>query len=187
MVERTLFFVVFVCVVACDVPDPEPEELTCDLLEDESNCWAQAAADMRGCLPAGETEAILAADRASCAFADGTRIVFDESLPLDSFDLEHLAFTIQKNGTTCASFEDTFANRMELSAGGATVVSQLRSSFELDCGGGEVYETEFETLFDCAPGAAPTDGFSVEAELVTFLISAVSTPGEMFRCVPEVP
>lgn len=164
--------------------DPEPEELTCEYLEDEDNCWAVAAAALKDCLPEGQTEAVLAADRESCEFSDGTRIVFEDALPMDTIDLERFAFTIMKNGAPCGGFVDTFENKMELTGGGETVTSQLRGDFELICGDGQEYETEFETLFDCEYGSQPTDGFSVEPELVTFMILSVNTPGELFRCVP---
>src|SRR5687768_15859967 len=83
-------------------------DLTCELLADPTNCWAEAAAALKACLPAGTTPATLASDRASCSFADGTRIVFDAPLPTSNFDLEGLGFTIERDGATCGRFVDTF-------------------------------------------------------------------------------
>jgi hypothetical protein len=161
-------------------------KLSCDLLADPTNCWAEAAAALDDCIPDDET-GVLAPDRASCTFSDGAEVVFDEPLPNDTIDLETFGFTVEVGGETCGRFVDTFMNRMELTAGGPTVVSELHSSgnFHLHCPG-TTYSSSFDHLFDCAAMAipAPTDGFSVDADLVTFLIASVSTPGEMFRCAP---
>ena len=160
-------------------------QLTCEYLADPENCWAQAAAAAKACLPAATETGILAGDRASCSFTDGTRIVFDDALPNDTMDLESFGFRIEAiDGSTCARFLDTFLNRMELEAGGHSVVSQLRGKFELICGGGKTYKSDFDLLFECAPGTQPTDGFEVTADLVYFMIISVATPGELFRCAP---
>ena len=75
---------------------------------------------------------------------------------------------------------------MELKAGSLGAVSELHagSEFHLHCDNGPSYESKFDLLFTCPGGTAPTDGFSVEPNLVTFLISSVTTPGELFRCAP---
>ena len=170
-------------IAACPEPEPPPpKELTCDILEDEGNCWAEAATALKECLPGDEPVATFAADRKSCSYTDGTRIVFEDALPEDTIDLERFAFTIEKNGATCGGFVDHFENRMELTGGGETVEAKLFIDFELTCGDGQVYETEFDTLFECAPGAGPTDGFDVGPDYVMFSIIAISTPGELFRC-----
>lgn len=160
------------------------KELTCEHLADPGNCWAQTAAALRACLPAGTAPGTLASDRASCSFPDGTRILFEGPLPTDNFALERFAFTIERGGATCGSFVDTFMNRMEVSAGGLSAVSQLHPDreFELSCGG-DSYTTEFDTLFECAQ-VAPTDGFEVTPTSVSFTIVSATTPGELFRCVP---
>ena len=162
------------------------DALTCEYLADPTNCWATAAAAAADCLPPATETGVLAADRASCTFSDGTRVVFEDPLPLDSFDLERFAFTIETGGAECASFVDTFMNRMELEAGGARVVSELHggSEFHLHCPDTS-YASDFDLLFTCTtPYSAPTDGFSVEPDLVTFSISAVTTPGVLFSCAP---
>jgi hypothetical protein len=159
--------------------------LTCELLADPDNCWARAAAAAAACLPATAEVAVLAADRASCTFSDGTRVVFDGPLATDTMDLERFAFTIESGGTTCARFVDTFANRMELEAGGLSVVSELHpgGSFDLHCPG-TTYEADFDLLFECQPSYPPTDGFSAAPNVVTFTVVSVNTPGELFRCAP---
>jgi len=166
-----------------DESEAEAAALTCDYLSDPSNCWATAAAAMAACLPGDGAPATLEADRTACAVADGTEAAFDEPLPDDLMDMERLAFSLQSGGATCARFVDTFMNRMELTGGGKTVVSQLHGGgrFELDCGD-QSYEADFDLLFDCPAGTQPTDGFDVEPDLFMFMILSVSTPGEMFRC-----
>ncbi len=161
-------------------------DLTCEILSDPTNCWATAAAAAKACLPAGNPaqQGVLAADRTSCTFADGTRVVFDEALPTDNLDLERLGFAIEKDGVRCAHFLDTFANRMELEAGGKTVVSELHpgGDFHLHCDGGPDYEAAFDLLFTCPGGTAPTDGFTVDATTVSFTIVSVNSPGLLFTC-----
>jgi hypothetical protein len=166
------------------------EELTCEVLEDPGNCWAVAAEMAAACLPPVDSETgVLAADRGSCSYADGTQVVFEAPLPQDASELERLAFTIEKDGAMCASFVDTFMNRMELRAGALGADSELHpgGQFHLHCLDGTDYEADFDLLFTCAPYSAPTDGFSVTQDLVTFSISAVTTPGELFRCQHAVP
>ena len=164
----------------------ESAALTCEYLADPTNCWATAAAAAAACLPPATETGVLAPDRGSCTFSDGTRVVFEAPLPLDDFDLERLAFTIETGGAECASFVDTFMNRMELEAGGELVVSELHPGGELHLHCPDTtYSADFDLLFTCTvPYSAPTDGFSVEPDLVTFSISAVTTPGELFRCAP---
>jgi hypothetical protein len=162
------------------------EDLTCEVLTDPTNCWATAAAAAKACLPAGTAAqmGLLAVDRASCLFADGTRVVFDEPLPMRTEDLERLAFTIEQGKLACARFVDTFANRMELTGGGKTVVSELHpgGDFHLHCDGGPDFESSFDLLFTCPGNTAPTDGFEVTPTSFSFTVVSVSTVGLLFTC-----
>lgn len=157
--------------------------LTCEYLSDPQNCWAQAAGAAAACLPPSEI-GVLAVDRASCSFSDGTLIVFDSVLPNDTSLLETFGFSIEVGGTTCARFVDTFANRMELEAGTLSAVSELHAggAFHLHCGDGTDYVSDFDLLFTCPANTPPTDGFQVTADFVSFSIWSVATPGELFRC-----
>jgi hypothetical protein len=139
------------------------------------------------CVPAGTTPGVLAADRSSCSFSNGAMVVFDAPLPSSTIELDHLSFTIQSGGTTCAKFDDTFMNHMELTGGGKTVISELLpgQDYELACDGGPTFEASFSVLVSCQPPAvAPTDGFDVEPTMFTFRIASVSTPGTLFTCAP---
>jgi hypothetical protein len=78
MIRITLLSLFFLA--GCD----GSSQLTCEYLADPENCWAQAAAAAKACLPEDSQTGVLAADRASCNFTDGTRIVFDDALPTDS-------------------------------------------------------------------------------------------------------
>lgn len=161
-----------------------PEPLTCAYLEDPGNCWAATAAALAECLPSQGAVGVLAADRSSCSFDNGAVVQFETPLPNTTEELERLAFTIELDGSTCGSFVDTFENRQELEADGELVFAELSGGvFTLDCGGA-VYESSFDSLFDCTPGTQPTDAFSLEPALVTFSVSSVATPGELFRCTP---
>nr|HEX4315434.1 hypothetical protein [Kofleriaceae bacterium] len=160
-------------------------ELTCTQLASPTNCWASAAAAAAACIPLRASPAALASDRASCGYADGTTIVFDAPLPTDDTALDHLSFTVvAADGSTCASFTDTFANELELSAAGRpTVISELHpdQTFELDCGDGHTFSTTFGTLLTC-PADAPTDGYQVDATSVTFTLVSSATAGPLFTC-----
>jgi hypothetical protein len=168
--------------------DDRFEALTCEYLSDPGNCWAEAAVELASCVPGPEEEyGIIAADRASCEFSDGSRVVFDEALPEDIFDLERLAMTFERDGSECGRFVDTFANRMELEAGSLGAVSQLRAGgrFELLCDAGPSYFSEFDLLFECPGGTAPTDGFDVAPNLVTLTIVSIETPTPIFTCTGD--
>jgi hypothetical protein len=176
---RSLGMLLLLCSTACD------SDLTCEVLADpEENCWAKAAGAMKACLPA-DAQGVLASDRGSCSFADGSRVVFETPLPSDTFSLDRLAFTVEKDGAECGRFVDTFGNRMELSAGGTSAVSELHpgGDFHLHCGG-TTYASDFDLLFTCPGGTAPTDGFDVQASRVEFTIVSVSSPGVLFTCAP---
>jgi len=161
--------------------------LTCEVLQDPENCWAKAAGAMRACLPGLPAMGTLSADRTSCTFPGGARVVFDTALPSTTEQLETFGFTaFDASGAECGSFLDSFQNHMHLEAGGSLAVSELHagSEFHLHCGGGPSYEGDFDVLFTCPAFSAPTDGFSVAPAQVSFTISAVTTPGELFRCAP---
>jgi len=161
------------------------EDLTCELLSDPTNCWASAAAEAAACLTSRAMPAVLSADRTTCTWTDGSKVVFDEPLPTDAFDLDHLSFEATGNGCSW-SFTDTFMNRMELTVGGRTVVSTLHPDreFELLCDDGTSYTADFDLLFTCTDPAyrAPTDGFEVDANGVSFTISATGVSSPMFTC-----
>jgi hypothetical protein len=176
------------CVVAASLAGcGGSSELTCEVLKDPSNCWAEAALALKECFPADAT-GVLAADRGSCTFDEGTVVVFDSPLPTDDWDLEELAFDVERDGEPCARFVDTFRNRMELTTEGRMVVAELHagSEFHVHCPGGPTYESSFSALFDCAAEGAPppTDGFTVEPNVVEFMISSITTPGLIFTCAP---
>lgn len=160
------------------------EDLTCDLLADPTNCWASAAAEAAACLASRAAPATLSADRTTCTWADGSRVVFDEPLPANTIDLDHLSFEATGNGCSW-SFTDTFMNRMELTVNGRTVVSTLHPDheFELACADGTSYSADFDLLFTCTdPARAPTDGFEVDANGITFTISATGLSSPLFTC-----
>jgi hypothetical protein len=160
------------------------EELTCPLLADPMNCWADATARAAACLPSRATPAMLSADRTRCTWPDGSQITFESPLPTDTSQLERLAF--DATGPGCAwHFVDTFHNRMELTVDGDTEVAELRPdhTFALGCSDGTTYEADFDLLFTCQPPArAPTDGFEVTATTFEFTLSAVGAPFPLFTC-----
>lgn len=161
------------------------EDLTCAVLEDPGNCWAKAAAEATSCLAMRATPGVLSADRTACTWADGSSVTFDAPLPTDTAELDHLSFSVVGPGCSW-SFTDTFMNRMELTVGLETEVSQLHPdhTFELACHDGTSYETDFSNLFTCAGSGAraPTDGFEVTATSFEFTISAANAPVPLFTC-----
>jgi len=160
------------------------EDLTCELLAQPTNCWAKAAAELAACLPPNTMTGTFAADRRSCDFPNGARVTFDTALATDTSELEGFGFTLTRNDQMCGKFVDTFSNRMELTASGGTIVSELHAGgeFHLHCGD-TTYASSFDALFECFPdGPPPTDGFDVTPTTVEFTISSVATPSPLFRC-----
>jgi hypothetical protein len=49
-------------------------ELTCELLEDPSNCFAETAVALAACMPMRATTATLSSDQTTCTFADGVTV-----------------------------------------------------------------------------------------------------------------
>ncbi|HEY1555342.1 MAG TPA: hypothetical protein VGF94_10965 [Kofleriaceae bacterium] len=161
------------------------DELTCKLLADPTNCWADAAAQAASCLAMHATPGALGADRTSCTWSDGSKVMFDAPLPQTTPELDHLAFTVTAPGCTW-SFDDTFQNHLELTVGSKTEVAELQpnNTFELQCDDGTDYTTSFNTLFTCQlPARPPTDGFDVEPTSFQFTLSAVNAPTPLFTCM----
>ncbi len=160
------------------------EDLTCPLLADSTNCWADAVARAAACLPSRAVPAMLSADRLRCTWSDGSQITFEAPLPNDTTQLRQLAF--DATGPGCSwHFVDTGENRLELTVGGKTEVAQLHPDhrFELACSNGTSYEADFSLLFTCqAPARAPTDGFEVTATSFQFTLSAAGAPVPLFTC-----
>lgn len=164
-------------------------ELTCEFLADPDNCWADAARRLKACTPGDGVPAVFEADRQSCTYADGTKVLFEGPLPQDVEQIGdtfgRLAFRIEKDGQECGRFVDTFNNRMELTAGDDTVVSQLRGDFEIICPGGQSYSSDFDRIFECAAEGipAPTDGFDLTPTAFSFGVGASGVaPFEIVRC-----
>jgi hypothetical protein len=160
-------------------------DLTCELLANPSNCWATAANAAATCLASRAAPAKLSADRTTCSWDDGSKVVFDTPLPTDMLALDHLTF--DATGAGCAwHFTDTFHNDMLLTVGGKTEESTLRPdhTFELSCDDGSSYTADFNLLFTCAaPAAPPTDGFSIDATTgFTFTLDAVNLSRPLFTC-----
>lgn len=159
------------------------EPLTCDLLQDATNCWATTAAQVRGCLPGDSSDGILSSDRTACLFADGTEVRFETALPVTADELTRLSFrVVEPGGAVCATVTDDFDNRIVIE-GETTAVSELQSSerFVLTCGG-DIYEASFEEVSACPAGTQPTDSFVVQPDEVSFSLWSVTTPGPLFSC-----
>lgn len=57
-------------------------DLTCKLLNDPSNCFAQQAAALAACIPMSATATgTLSADQKTCTFPDGVYITFAQAFP----------------------------------------------------------------------------------------------------------
>jgi len=160
-------------------------DLTCALLADPSNCWATAANAAAACLASRATPAKLSADRTTCSWDDGSKVVFDAPLPTDMFALDHLTF--DASGAGCAwHFTDTFHNDLSITIGGKTEEATLDvdHTFSLSCDDGSSYSADFNLLFTCmAPAAPPTDGYSLDATAgFTFTLDAVNLSRPLFTC-----
>lgn len=171
--------VVLAAVAACGSND-----LTCKQLADPTNCWAKAATEATACVAMRDTPGMLAADRNTCTWGDGTTVHFDAPLPASTGELDHLTFDV--TGPGCSwGFTDTFHNHLELTVGTKTEVSEVdNGTFRLTCDDGTSYEMKFATLYTCAaPARPPTDDFEVDATSFQFTISAAGAPVPLFTCM----
>jgi len=182
----TLIFLTLIgasCARDRDLLADEAEPLTCEVLQDPTNCWAATAAEVRACLPTDATTGRLSSDRSACLFADGSEVRFETALPVTADELTRLSFRLlDPRGAVCATVTDTFANRIVVEAE-TTAVAELESAdrFVLTCGA-KRFETSFDALFDCPAGIQPTDSYGLEADEVTFRLWSVTTPGPLFTC-----
>jgi hypothetical protein len=152
-----LAFLVSVSVMACsgdessddDAPAEADGPLDCALIEGP-NCYNQMITGL-SCVPPEEERGVLSADRTSCDYADGTRVIFLDPAPST---LENITwhFALEKNGARCFEYEGlgrktryTSGNettRLEATAGG---------SMDLTCSDGKLYRApDAFAVLDCA-------------------------------------
>src|SRR5262249_6260468 len=80
--------------------------LTCDCLKADTNCWSAAIDTAADCLPQA-SPGYLSPDLASCSFASGQYITFDEPLTLPLPPDYRPAFAIRKHGVACMKYNET--------------------------------------------------------------------------------
>lgn len=141
-----------------DTDEEAGEPLTCELLAGD-NCWKEGVAEAAACLPE-TTEGVFTADRTTCDFADGSRVVFVEALP-EELDGWLFDFVLEDaSGSECMGFRQTEdVNTLDTSSG---TVEQRPWQFvgvALECQDGSLYTMDsafglMECDWDHLPGTA---------------------------------
>ncbi len=109
------------------------EDLDCEYLASEDNCWKTTATAATSCLPPGNAIGVLSADNTTCTYATGQVITFTPALVLP-LDIDHQwNFTITTNGQPCLEYSDD-DNGFVLTVGADTVSESLNGrGLELSC------------------------------------------------------
>lgn len=172
--------------VGCSQPD-----LTCSLLANPSNCFAQAAVALAACMPMRATPATLSTDQTTCTFADGVYVVFNAPLPrLSSHvtDPGGIEFSIYApDASLCGHlyYEENAGDVLGVSDGtdGATWETPLDSSgFALGCPSHR-YTGSPDDGLACQPSTVvPGFVYSTSGPPYSFTVSSVATPSPLFTC-----
>lgn len=125
-----------VLLVACGGED----SLDCEYLASEENCWKTTATAAISCLPPAGEIGVLAADNASCTYASGHVIVFDEPLVLPLPNDFPWDFSVSQGGELCLEFSEP-GDGFVLSVGGNTVTETVSGQrLSLTCPDGTTFE-----------------------------------------------
>lgn len=184
---------------------PEGEAIDCTWFEDPGNCWATTVATATACVPPGVITddpnipnhvGVFAADRLSCAYAEGPSVVFATPVP-DPNSSEMLPFADyvwdfvvnDAGGSPCVSFaveEEPFT--VHLASGDFSMGLVGPSSnfeYQIHCPDGSQYHIPYETMSGCWTGFdnGPTSGYLSAGSFVTYeLFGGGFEEQQLFLC-----
>jgi hypothetical protein len=173
--------IVVVALVGCS----NPPELTCALLADPSNCFAQQAAALAACIPMRAMPGMLSSDQMTCTFADGVYIEFSTPLPsTDVYSGAGLRMTVYApDGSTCGSlYYDESSDGALISVNKAAIWDEFggSDSVKLYCPSNKTYEGGLSALKECGPYVDVS--LSSSTNSVTLRRTPASVP--LFTCQP---
>jgi len=167
------------------------DDLTCELLADPSNCFAQTAAAFETCMPMRATPAKLSADGRTCTFADGVYVVFNAPVPqLNGWVLSGISFTVYApDDSACGSvyYYSNTNDRLQVVHGSQSAVWKTpldypASGYELACGS-QTYTASSDASFqqcETRP-VVPYFDFS-RSPPYTFTLSSAASQSPLFIC-----
>lgn len=165
-------------------------ELTCELLDDPSNCFAQTAVALGACMPMRATTATLSSDETTCTFADGVSVVFNYPVPRLAYYFPApggVEFTIYSADGSSCGYLHYFRNvndDISTSAGTDTahwVTPAHDEPYELACSS-QTY-TGYINDDQCDWANSPAFVYKLEAgPRYTFTVQSAATPSVLFSC-----
>jgi hypothetical protein len=176
-------------------------ELTCELMADPTNCFAEQAAALAACMPMRATPAALSADETTCTFADGVRLVFNTTV--SSFQQKQQAggakLTVyNSNGSVCGElvaevtsggYQIAINNGVDLNDGAEWNMNYDVGTDDLQCTS-KIYTASMSDINAC-PSAATLPGFgytcpvmigSLASPPYSFTLTSATTSGTLFTC-----
>jgi len=172
--------------LACNPAEEEEEdaaELTCDVVSDPSFCWTEMVAAAYACVDGELLEGELSADGLSCAYSDGTSIVFDEAVS-DADDYQWTFSILTSSGDTCARYvEDAMSMTLTVGADEVAVTPSGMMGIEVSCPDGSAFATSnLLGLLDCEDGVVPGHSYSATGGAYLSLLGAPEGAGWLVRC-----
>lgn len=182
-------------VVGCGGED-EDATLTCAWLKSEDNCWARALAEAETCLPPSSDVGVFDDSLQVCTYESGHVVSLAEPVvfPLDASTAvdEPWAFSIEKGGQSCLSWDQTNMGDLTLTTASGTVRMQgSKGHARVTCQDGKTYKTDraVELIFTCDQGSP---GMSVMGhDQIHFMAtgafgeSSFLSAVNLFSCEPE--
>ena len=116
------------------------DDLTCEYLASDENCFKTTAMNAVGCLPPEGAVGTLSSDFATCTYTTGQVVTFTPPLvlPMD-FDTPW-NFTVETDGQPCLEFHEIGEDGFDLTVLGETVSERLNGrGLELSCPDGSTF------------------------------------------------
>ncbi len=115
------------------------EDLDCEYLASEDNCWKTTASVATSCLPPSDVFGVLSADNATCTYATGQVVTFTPALVLPLDNDHEWNFTITTDGQPCLAYSDGDGGFVLTSDAGTVRESLNGRGLELSCPDGTTF------------------------------------------------
>lgn len=109
------------------------DDLDCEYLASEDNCWKTTTTAATSCLPPSDMIGVLSADNTTCTYPTGQVITFTPALVLPLGNDHQWNFTITNNGAPCLEYSDDDDGFVLTSSAGTVSESLDGRELEISC------------------------------------------------------
>jgi len=158
-------------------------DLTCELLANPSNCFAQTTAAVAACMPMRATPATLSADKMTCTFADGVYVV----LPIGQNETQGIRYEIHSaDGSVCGrvAYASNVSDLIQVSRGAELAEWETpydNFPYRLTCPS-HTYTNANGGLAACYASMPQFIGTAVIGTGASVTVVSAATPSPLFTC-----